>query len=68
MNPAGGTLRLAQAEVAQAAGETDWDQLLAREEEKAQEWQQARTTVVAIMQPLTPPQLASMYPAPSPGF
>jgi len=68
VNPAGGTLRLAQAEVAQAAGETDWDQLLAREEEKAQEWQQARTTVVAIMQPLTPPQLASMYPAPSPGF
>src|SRR5207245_2057825 len=34
VNPAGGTLRLAQAEVVQAAGEMDWDRLLAREEEK----------------------------------
>jgi murein DD-endopeptidase MepM/ murein hydrolase activator NlpD len=68
VNPAGGTLRLAQAEVVQAAGEMDWDQLLAAEEAKTQEWQQARTNVVAIMQPLTPPQLAGLFPAPSTGF
>jgi hypothetical protein len=68
VNPAGGTLRLAQAEVVQAAGEMDWDQLLAREEEKSQEWVQARTEVVAIMQPLMPQSLAAMFPAPSPGF
>ena len=68
VNPAGGTLRLAQAEVVQAAGEVDWDQLLAHQEEKSLEWQQARTSVVAIMQPLMPPALAAMFPAPSPGF
>jgi hypothetical protein len=68
VNPAGGTLRLAQDEVAQAAGEMDWDQLLAAEEAKTQEWQQARTEVLAIMSPLMPQPLAAMYPAPSPGF
>ena len=68
VNPAGGTLRLAQAEVVQAAGEVDWDQLLAGEEAKSAEWQQARASVVAIMGPLMPTQLASLYPAPSPGF
>jgi murein DD-endopeptidase MepM/ murein hydrolase activator NlpD len=68
VNPAGGTLRLAQAEVAQAAGAMDWDQLLAAEEAKTQDWEQARTEVLAIMSPLMPQPLAAMYPAPSPGF
>src|SRR5207248_8543301 len=65
VNPAGGTLRLAQAEVVQAAGETDWDQLLARVEEKTLEWQQARTNVVAIMSPLMPKVLSALHPPPS---
>jgi len=68
VNPAGGTLRLAQAEVEQAAGEMDWDQLLADQEAKTQEWQQDRTEIVAIMQPLMPKQLSALYPPPSPGF
>jgi hypothetical protein len=68
VNPAGGTLRLAQDEVAQAAGQMDWDQLLAAEEAKTQEWEQARTEVLAIMTPLMPQPLAAMYPAPSTGF
>ena len=68
VNPAGGTLRLAQAEVVQAAGEMDWDSLLARQEEIATEWQQAHATVIAMMQPLTPPVLAAMFPAPTTGF
>jgi hypothetical protein len=68
VNPAGGTLRLAQAEVEQAAGEMDWDQLLADQEAKTQEWQQDRTEIVAIMQPLLPKELSALYPAPSPGF
>jgi hypothetical protein len=68
VNPAGGTVRLAQAEVVQAAGEMDWDQLLAAEEAKTQDWAQARTEVVAIMQPLMPKALSALYPAPSTGF
>jgi murein DD-endopeptidase MepM/ murein hydrolase activator NlpD len=68
VNPAGGTLRLAQAEVVQAAGEMDWDQLLARQEEKALEWDHAHASVVALMQPLMPPALAAMFPAPTTGF
>jgi murein DD-endopeptidase MepM/ murein hydrolase activator NlpD len=68
VNPAGGTLRLAQAEVVQAAGEMDWDQLLADEEAKTQEWQQARSEVVAIMTPLMPKTLSALYPPPSTGF
>ena len=68
VNPPGGTLRLAQDEVAQAAGEMNWDQLLAGQEEKSLEWEQARASVIATMQPLMPPALASMYPAPSTGF
>jgi hypothetical protein len=68
VNPAGGTVRLAQADVVQAAGEMDWDQLLAAEEAKTQEWQQARTEVVAIMSPLMPKALSALYPAPSTGF
>jgi murein DD-endopeptidase MepM/ murein hydrolase activator NlpD len=68
VNPAGGTLRLAQAEVEQAAGEMDWDQLLADQEAKTQEWQQDRTEIVAIMQPLMPKDLSALYPPPSPGF
>jgi hypothetical protein len=68
VNPAGGTLRLAQAEVVQAAGEMDWDQLLARQEEKTLEWDQAHATVVALVQPLMPPVLAAMFPAPTTGF
>jgi len=68
VNPAGGTLRLAQAEVVQAAGEMDWDQLLAAEQARTAEWQQARTEVVAIMQPLMPKELSALYPPPSPGF
>ena len=68
VNPAGGTLRLAQAEVVQAAGEMDWDQLLAAEEQRTADWQQARTEVVAIMQPLMPKALSAMFPAPSTGF
>jgi hypothetical protein len=46
----------------------DWDQLLARQEEKSLEWQQARASVVAIMQPLMPRALSAMFPAPTPGF
>jgi murein DD-endopeptidase MepM/ murein hydrolase activator NlpD len=68
VNPAGGTLRLAQAEVVQAAGEMDWDQLLAAEEAKTQEWEQNRTEVLSIMTPLMPRTLSAMYPPPSPGF
>ena len=68
VNPAGGTLRLAQAEVAQAAGEMDWDQLLADQEAKTQAWEQDRTEIVAIMQPLMPKELSALYPPPSPGF
>ena len=68
LSSAGGTLRLAQAEVVQAAGEVDWDQLLAHEEQRTAAWQQARASVVAIMDPLMPSPLASLYPAPSPGF
>ena len=68
VNPAGGTLRLAQADVVQAAGEMDWDQLLASEQAKTQEWQQARTEVVAIMAPLMPKSLSALYPPPSTGF
>jgi Peptidase family M23 len=68
VNPAGGTLRLAQAEVEQAAGEMDWDQLLADQEAKTQEWQQDRAEIVAIMQPLMPKELSALYPPPSPGF
>jgi murein DD-endopeptidase MepM/ murein hydrolase activator NlpD len=61
VNPAGGTLRLAQAEVAQAAGEVDWERLLARQEEEAQMWQQAHAAVTAILQPVTPPALAALF-------
>jgi hypothetical protein len=68
VNPSGGGLRLAQAEVVQAAGEVNWDQMLASEEAKAQEWQQARTETVAIMGPLMPKALAALYPPPSTGF
>jgi hypothetical protein len=49
-------------------GEVDWDQLLASEQAKAQEWGQARTEIIAIMGPLMPRQLASLYPGPSTGF
>jgi hypothetical protein len=68
VNPAGGTLRLAQAEVVQAAGEMDWDQLLARQEERALEWDHAHASVVAMVEPLMPPVLAAMFPAPTTGF
>jgi murein DD-endopeptidase MepM/ murein hydrolase activator NlpD len=61
VNPAGGALRLAQAEVAQAAGEVDWERLLARQEEEAQAWQQAHAAVTAILQPVTPPALAPLF-------
>ncbi|MBV8159681.1 MAG: M23 family metallopeptidase [Acidimicrobiia bacterium] len=68
VNPPGGTLQLAQAEVAQAAGEMDWDQILATQEEKALEDQQAQGAVIGIMQPLMPKALSALYPAPSLGF
>src|SRR5207248_2487286 len=60
VNPAGGTLRLAQAEVAQAAGEVDWDALLQQEEARAQAWQQMNETVTALLAPVTPPPLAAL--------
>ena len=68
VNPPGGTLRLAQAEVVQAAGEVDWDQLLASEDAKMQDWEQARATIVSIMHPLMPKALSALYPPPSTGF
>jgi murein DD-endopeptidase MepM/ murein hydrolase activator NlpD len=61
VNPAGGTLRLAQAEVAQAAGEVDWDRMLARQEELAQAWQQADAAVTALLQPVTPRALVPLF-------
>ena len=62
VNPAGGTLRLAQAEVVQAAGEMDWDQVLAHQEALAAQEQQTRAAIVALVQPLTPPSLVAMLP------
>ena len=63
MNPAGGTLRLAQAEVAQVAGEVDWDSLLQREEAKAQAFQQMSQAATALLRPLAPPPLAALLAA-----
>ena len=63
VNPPGGTLRLAQAEVAQVAGEVDWDTLLQREEEKAQAWQQMNDAATALLRPLAPPALAALLVA-----
>ncbi len=68
VNPAGGTLRLAQAEVAQVAGEVDWDQLLAQQQATENEHEQVRGEVLSIVDPLMPPALAGLYPPPSPGF
>jgi murein DD-endopeptidase MepM/ murein hydrolase activator NlpD len=65
VNPAGGSLRLAQAEVAQVAGEVDWDSLLQREEAKAQAWQQMSVAVSAVLQPTTPKPLAGFFSGPS---
>jgi hypothetical protein len=66
VNPAGGTLRLAQAEVAQVAGEVDWDSLLQREEARVQDWQQMTEVANSLLRPLAPPGLAGML-ASSPG-
>ena len=63
VNPAGGTLRLAQAEVAQVAGEVDWDSLLQREEAKAQAFQQVSQAATALLRPLVPPPLAALLAA-----
>ncbi len=60
VNPAGGTIRLAQAEVAQAAGEVDWDRLLADEQQKMQAYADARALVTSVMQPLTPAALVGV--------
>jgi hypothetical protein len=60
VNPAGGTLRLAQAEVAQAAGEVDWDSLLQRVEAKAEATQQMSDAATALLQPVTPPALVAL--------
>lgn len=64
VNPAGGTIRLAQAEVAQAAGEVDWDELLAKEQQNIQQWQEARNLVTGLLRPLTPPSLADLVVSP----
>jgi len=40
----------------------DWDQVLAHQEELAVQEQQARAAIVALVQPLTPPPLAAMFP------
>jgi hypothetical protein len=64
VNPAGGTIRLAQAEVAQAAGEVDWDRLLADQQQKVQAYYEARNRATAVLQPLTPAPLADLL---SPG-
>jgi hypothetical protein len=60
VNPAGGTVRLAQAEVAQAAGEVDWNRLLADQQQRVRAYAEARTLVTSMLQPLTPAPLVAL--------
>jgi len=61
-NPAGGALRLAEAEAMVAVTEFDWPAAARRQQERLQEQAEAQALTAAILGPLTP---ESLLPPPS---
>src|SRR5438552_7382870 len=60
VNPNGGALRLAEVEVAQAAGSVDSDGLVQRQQAAVSAWQQADDRARAVLRAMTPPALAAL--------
>jgi peptidase M23-like protein len=60
VNPNGGALRLAEVEVAQAAGSVDWDGLFQRQQAAVSAWQQADDRARAVLRAMSPAALAPL--------
>lgn len=60
-SPAGGSLRLAEAEAVGAARRLDWDEVSRLEEAKALRWQQDLAEAHRLLDPLLPPLVRTLF-------
>ncbi|MDP8938035.1 MAG: M23 family metallopeptidase [Actinomycetota bacterium] len=60
VSPAGGSLRLAEAEVADLAGRIDWERLTNLKQAEADALREGRQAARAVMSPVTPPAILTL--------